>query len=115
MASPSWVLGVVRAFRGRAVLVLYLPPPEGESETWRRAQRLKGSPSGPAAGRRAAVPLRKRARRLCSPPFRGPLMTVNDAKVPGGFAARGGENELVRRVRARGTRSVPIAKALSYA
>src|SRR4051794_18507593 len=50
MAWPSWVLGAIRAFRGRAVLVLYLPPPEGESETWRRAQRLKTQPV--RAGRR---------------------------------------------------------------
>src|SRR4051794_41154896 len=50
MAWPSWVLGAIRAFRGRAVLVLYLPPPEGESETWRRAQRLKAQPV--RAGRR---------------------------------------------------------------
>src|SRR3954470_1355477 len=50
MASASWVLGVIRALRGRAVLVLYLPPPEGESETWRRAQRLKAQPV--RAGRR---------------------------------------------------------------
>src|SRR3954451_5811071 len=50
MASASWVLGVIRALRGRAVLVLYLPPPEGESETWRRPQRLKEQPV--RAGRR---------------------------------------------------------------
>src|SRR4051794_31127461 len=50
MAWPPWVLGVIRAFRGRAVLVLYLPPPEGESETRRRAQRLEAQPV--RAGRR---------------------------------------------------------------
>src|SRR3954454_21289812 len=79
MAWPSWVLGVIRAFRGRAVLVLYLPPPEGESETWRRAQRLKEQPvrAGHRPPRSGA--LEKRARRLRSTPLPGP--SVDDQAV----------------------------------
>ena len=59
--------GSVAGAFGAGLGVWWPPPPEGESEVWRRAQRLKGSPSGPA--RRAAAqrcPLRKRARRLHS-------------------------------------------------
>src|SRR5829696_7165308 len=71
MAWPSWVLGVLRAFRGLGFL-LYLPPPEGESETRRRAQRLKPQPV--RAGRRPppSGALEKGARRLRSTALPGP-------------------------------------------
>src|SRR4051795_8585958 len=50
MAWPSSVLGLIRAFRGQGGSAVQCRSPEGESETWRRAQRLKRQPV--RAGRR---------------------------------------------------------------
>src|SRR3954471_6152585 len=108
MASASWVLGVIRGLRGRAVLLLYLPPPEGESETRRRAQRLKRQPV--RAGRRpprsgaleeastsptlhhpsGVLPLRSSSRRGRQPPAGGqPSMPISKQAVNVGHQAPG--------------------------
>src|SRR3954452_6256417 len=72
---------VIRAFRGRAVLVLYLPPREGESETWRRAQRLKGQPV--RAGRRPprSGALEKASTPTLHRPFRARRLTVKPCTI----------------------------------
>src|SRR3954454_19053330 len=77
--------------QGRAVLVLYLPPPEGESETGRRAQRLKAQPvrAGHRPPRSGALEKASTSPTLSRPS--GPLLTSGstDTSAPAdGWNAR---------------------------